>query len=231
MNPAELPFDADAMLDGLRVWVECESPTYDAAAVNRMMDIASRDLVIAGARIERVAGRMGFGDCVRATFPHPTPNEPGILVMGHLDTVHPIGTLRSLSFRREGGRAWGPGPRHAGGGTTTCVEAIRTTCPRTCVATDLPITMLLTCDEEVGSPSTRDLIEAEASRHRYVLVPEPARADGGVVTGRYAIARFNLESTAGQAMQRQLLLCRKAGSATAGNGTQDRRGDRGHDQR
>ena len=54
-----------------------------------MMDIASRDLVIAGARIERVAGRMGFGDCVRATFPHPTPNVPGILVMGHLDTVHP----------------------------------------------------------------------------------------------------------------------------------------------
>ena len=54
---------------------------------------------------------------------------------------------------------------------------------------------LLTSDEEVGSPSTRDLIEAEASRHRYVLVPEPARADGGVVTGRYAIARFNLEAT------------------------------------
>ena len=47
----------------------------------------------------------------------------------------------------------------------------------------------------MGSPSTRDLIEAEASRHRYVLVPEPARPDGGVVTGRYAIARFNLEAT------------------------------------
>ena len=69
MNPAELPFDADAMLDGLRTWVECESPTYDAASVNRMMDIASRELAIAGARIERIAGRMGFGDCVRATLP------------------------------------------------------------------------------------------------------------------------------------------------------------------
>src|SRR5258708_39687471 len=55
--------------------------------------------------------------------------------------------------------------------------------------------MLLTSDEEVGSPSTRDLIEAEAARHKYVLVPEPARPDGGVVTGRYAIARFNLEAT------------------------------------
>ena len=67
----QLPFDADAMLDGLRTWVECESPTYDPASVNRMIDIASRDLVIAGARIERIAGRMGFGDCVRARFPHP----------------------------------------------------------------------------------------------------------------------------------------------------------------
>ena len=67
--------------------------------------------------------------------------------------------------------------------------------PRASVPTKLPITVLLTSDEEVGSPSTRDLIEAEASRHRYVLVPEPARADGGVVTGRYAIARFNLEAT------------------------------------
>ncbi|HTB45839.1 MAG TPA: M20/M25/M40 family metallo-hydrolase [Acetobacteraceae bacterium] len=194
MDPNALPFDADAMLDGLRVWVECESPTYDAAAVNRMMDIASRDLIIAGARIERVAGRMGFGDCLRASFPHATPNEPGILVMGHLDTVHPIGTLQQLSFRREGGKAWGPGICDMKGGNYLALEAIRQLA-RAHVATRLPITMLLTCDEEVGSPSTRDLIEAEASRHRYVLVPEPARADGGVVTGRYAIARFNLEAT------------------------------------
>ena len=73
MNAAELPFDADTILDGLRVWIECESPTYDAASVNRMMDVASRELVIAGARVERVAGRMGFGDCVRATLRRTSP--------------------------------------------------------------------------------------------------------------------------------------------------------------
>src|SRR6185503_6717989 len=194
MDPNALPFDADAMLDGLRTWIECESPTYDVAAVNRMMDIASRELVIAGARIERVAGRMGFGDCIRASFPHPTPNVPGILVMGHLDTVHPIGTLASLPFRREGNRAWGPGILDMKGGNYLSLEAIRQL-QRAGVPTKLPITVLLTSDEEVGSPSTRDLIEAEAARHKYVLVPEPARPDGGVVTGRYAIARFNLEAT------------------------------------
>ena len=194
MDPTRLPLDADAMLDGLREWIACESPTHDAAAVNRMMDLASRALILAGARIERVPGRMGFGDCVRATFPHPTPHAPGILVMGHLDTVHPIGTLQTLPFRREGNKAWGPGIFDMKGGNYLALEAIRQLA-RAGVATKLPVTVLLTSDEEVGSPSTRDLIEAEASRHKHVLIPEPARPDGGVVTGRYAIARFNLEAT------------------------------------
>src|SRR5580698_507132 len=194
MDPSALPFDADAMLTGLREWVECESPTFDAPSVNRMMDLASRALVLAGARIERIAGRMGRGDCVRATFPHATPDVPGILVMGHLDTVHPIGTLEKLSFRREGNRAWGPGILDMKGGNYLSLEAIRQL-QRAGQRTKLPITVLFTSDEEIGTPSTRDLIEAEASRHKYVLVPEPARPDGGVVTGRYAIARFNLEAT------------------------------------
>jgi glutamate carboxypeptidase len=194
MDPNTLPFDADTMLAGLREWVECESPTFDAAAVNRMMDIASRALVLAGARIERVAGRLGFGDCVRASFPHAAPDLPGILLMGHLDTVHPVGTLAKLPFRREGNRAWGPGILDMKGGNYLSLEAIRQL-QLAGLRTRLPVTVLFTSDEEVGSPSTRDLIEAEASRHKYVLVPEPARPDGGVVTGRYAIARFNLEAT------------------------------------
>jgi len=194
MDWNSLPFDADAMLQGLFQWVECESPTFDAGAVNRMMDLASRTLILAGARTERVAGRMGYGDCVRATFPHDTPNVPGILLMGHLDTVHPVGSLRDLPIRREGNRAWGPGILDMKGGNYLALEAIRQL-SRAGIRTRLPITILFTSDEEVGSPSTRDLIEAEAARHKYVLVPEPARPDGGVVTGRYAIARFNLEAT------------------------------------
>jgi glutamate carboxypeptidase len=194
MNPDALPFDADAMLAGLRAWVECESPTFDAAAVNRMMDLASRDLVLAGAWTERIAGRMGYGDCVRARFPHARADAPGILLMGHFDTVHPIGTLADLPFRREGNRAYGPGIQDMKGGNYLALEAIRQL-QRAGVRTNLPITVLFTSDEEIGSPSTRDLIEAEAARHKYVLVPEPARPDGGVVTGRYVIARFNLQAT------------------------------------
>ena len=78
MNPANLPFDSEAMLQGLRGWVECESPTWDAAAVERMLDIAARDMAIMGATIERISGRNGFAGCVRARFPHPKRGEPAI---------------------------------------------------------------------------------------------------------------------------------------------------------
>jgi glutamate carboxypeptidase len=197
----DLPFDAEAILGRLRPWVECESPTFDAAAVNRMMDLAARDLAIMGARVERIPGRMGFGDCVRAHFPHAAPEEtPGILILAHLDTVHPIGTLAALPFRREEGRCYGPGICDMKGGTLLAFEALRELA-RAGIATSRPVTLLLTPDEEVGTPSTRDLIEAEAARHAVVLVPEPGlpvlgdSAMGGVVTGRYAIARFNLRTT------------------------------------
>ena len=194
MNPTALPFSADAMLAGLRPWVECESPTFDAAAVNRMMALAARDLAIAGAHVETIAGRMGLGDCVRARFPHPKGDAPGILVMGHMDTVHPVGTLASLPFRREGGRCYGPGIGDMKGGNYLALDAVREL-RRAGIETSLPVTFLFTSDEEIGSPSTRDLIEAEGSRHAYVLVPEPGREGNGVVTGRYAIARYDLLAT------------------------------------
>src|SRR4029453_14345182 len=193
-NPANLPFDSEAMLEGLRTWVECESPTWDAGAVNRMLDIAARDMAIMGATIERIGGRQGFGGCIRAHFPHPRKGEPGILIAGHFDTVHPVGTLEKLKWRREGNKCFGPGIFDMKGGNYLTLEAIRQLA-RASFTTPLPITMLFTPDEEVGTPSTRDIIEAEAARNKYVLVPEPGRENNGVVTGRYAIARFNLEAT------------------------------------
>lgn len=197
MNPLDLPFDTDDMLRGLKPWIECESPTWDAAAVDRMMDLAAYDLATLGAEVERIPGRMGFGGSVRASFPHPDRGrKPGILIAGHMDTVHPIGTLDVLPFKRDGDICYGPGLMDMKGGNYISVEAIRQLL-RAGLQTPLPVTVLFTPDEEVGTPSTRDLIEAEAARHAYVLVPEPGHADGGVTIGRYAIARFNLR-TVGQ---------------------------------
>ncbi|MDB5369121.1 MAG: carboxypeptidase [Roseomonas sp.] len=189
-----LPFTADALLAALRPWVEQESPTFDCVAVNGMMTLAAREMAVLGARVERIPGRMGLGDCIRARFAPPGAAEGGILVLAHLDTVHPVGTLASgLPFRQEGDRAFGPGIFDMKGGTVLTLRALEALA-RAGIATSRPVTVLLTSDEEIGSPSTRDLIEAEAARHQVVLVPEPGRAGHGVVSGRYAIARFNLRT-------------------------------------
>lgn len=193
MDFNRLPFNAENMLQGLKPWIECESPTYDTNAVNRMIDLVSYDLVAMGATIERIPGRLGLGDSVRASFPHPDAGKPGILISGHMDTVHPIGTLDVLPFKREGAKCWGPGIQDMKGGNYLSLEAIRQL-KAAGIQTRLPLTVLFTPDEEIGTPATREIIEATASRNTFVLVPEPATKGGGVVWGRYAIARFNLET-------------------------------------
>ncbi|ASJ72176.1 M20/M25/M40 family metallo-hydrolase [Granulosicoccus antarcticus] len=192
-NPLDLPFNTDEMLLGLKPWIETESPTFDAASVNRMMDLVQYELAALGARVERIPGRMGLGDSVRATMPHKNTGQGGILLLGHLDTVHPIGTLEKLPFRREGNICYGPGLMDMKGGNYVYLDALRKLLAAG-IETSLPVTVLFTPDEEIGTPSTRELIETEAKRHKYILVPEPARQDGGAVIGRYAIARFKLQT-------------------------------------
>jgi glutamate carboxypeptidase len=194
MTPASLPFDADSMVRGLVPWVECESPTFDAAAVARMMNLAAAELADLGATIEIIPGRMGLGPSVRARLPHTKAGTPGILISGHMDTVHPIGTLALNPCRVDSGRLYGPGVLDMKAGNYLAIEAARQLL-RAGIATPLPVTFLFTPDEEIGTPSTRTLIETEAKASRYVLVPEPARPDGCLTTGRYAIARFALHLT------------------------------------
>ncbi|CAN7493162.1 carboxypeptidase G2 [Brucella sp. NBRC 12952] len=193
MSTHELPFNLDDMIARLRPWIETESPTFDASAVNRMVEVAAYDFAAAGATIEFIPGRMGFGGSLRARFPHKDQGKPGILVSGHLDTVHPLGVININPYRREDGKLYGPGIQDMKGGNFVALEAMREIA-RSGLATKLPVTFLLTPDEEVGTPSTRDLIEQEALKNKYVLVPEPALRDGGAVVGRYAIARYNLET-------------------------------------
>jgi glutamate carboxypeptidase len=186
-------FDLDEIVEGLRTWVEVESPTYDRAGVNRMMDLAAAASETMGAAVERRPGADGFGDTVVARFAG-AQSAPGILVLAHLDTVHPVGTLGdALPFRREGDRLYGPGVYDMKGGTYCAVYALRQVLAADGV-TPLPVTFLFVPDEEVGSPTSRGLIEAEARRHRYVLVPEPAQESGDLITGRWAFQRFVLRA-------------------------------------
>ena len=193
MDITKLDFNDEVMLAGLQRWVTCESPSYDPCAVNRMQDLAAHDLAVMGASIERITTHHSVGDCIRARFSHSSPNQPGLLILGHVDTVHPIGTLEHLPVKRDGNLCFGPGICDMKGGNYLALEAIRQL-HRIGAETPLPITVLFTSDEEIGSPHTRDLIEAEATRAKAVLIPEPARKGNGVTSGRYAVARYNIST-------------------------------------
>ncbi|MFC7399879.1 M20/M25/M40 family metallo-hydrolase [Chelatococcus sp. GCM10030263] len=192
--PDVAPFSAADLLDEIRSWVEIESPTTDATAVNRMADKVAAEAAAAGMSIRRIPGRDGYGDHLLAEIPGRR-NVPGILVLSHLDTVHPIGTLaKDLPFRVEGDEAYGPGIYDMKGGALIAFAAMRKIAQSG--RTDmLPVRQLFVSDEEVGSPSSRAIIEEEARRARYVLVTEPAREGGRIVTARKGVARFNLKIT------------------------------------
>ena len=154
MDITKLDFNDEVMLAGLQRWVVCESPSYDPFAVNRMRDLAAHDLAVMGASIERITPHHSVGDCICARFSHSNPNQPGLLILGHMDTVHPLGTLAHLPVKRDGNLCFGPGICDMKGGNYLALEAIRQL-QRIGAETPLPITVLFTSDEEIGSPHTR----------------------------------------------------------------------------
>ncbi|MEO1160218.1 MAG: M20/M25/M40 family metallo-hydrolase, partial [Pseudomonadota bacterium] len=191
MTLPETAFDADTIMQGIVKWAEVESPTHHVAGVNRMMDLAAQDMQKLGGDVERLSGIDGFGDVIISRFASASqPDQPGILVLGHLDTVHEVGTLADkLPVRRDGDKLFGPGVLDMKGGNRLAIEAFRALRDAG-QQPHLPVTFMFIPDEEVGSPSSRRRIEAEAVKHRYVLVPEPLRPWGDVVTGRHAVQRF-----------------------------------------
>jgi len=149
--------DTEALLTGVRSWVEIESYTSFTEGVNAMADKVAADYATTGAEIERVPGRDGFGDhlIVRAPWGQGS-NAPGILVLSHMDTVHPPGTLEWFPFRVEGDLAFGPGIYDMKGGAYIAMAAVADLAAKG--GAPLPVTHLFVADEEVGSPTSRDMI-------------------------------------------------------------------------
>ncbi|MEO0428467.1 MAG: M20 family metallopeptidase [Pseudomonadota bacterium] len=187
----------DAILARIRAWVEIETPTGHVEGINALMDHAGAEYAAIGGEIERIPGRDGQGDHVSIRLPwtgRTAPKAPGILVLCHLDTVHPVGTLAGpLPFRIEGGHAWGPGIADMKGGAAMALSALEALHAKG-VDTPLPVRVLLTSDEEIGSPTSEALIREAAKDAAYVLCTEPARNGGKSVTARKGVARYGLEA-------------------------------------
>ena len=184
------------LLDGIRAWVEIESHSSDPDGVNELADRVAKDYEACGAEVDRIPGEGG-GDHLVVQAPwNGKANTPGILILSHLDTVHPKGTLETMPFRVEGDLAFGPGIYDMKGGAYIAMRAVGDLAASG--GAPLPVTHLFNADEEIGSPSSRKLIEDLGKAAKYVLVTEPAREGGKIVVARKGAVRYTV-TTHGEA--------------------------------
>lgn len=183
--------DLPALIEELRLWVEMETPSSDAAAVNRLADRIETLARDARFSVERREGTLGFGDILVVGTPRPEGyNGRSILVLAHIDTVHATGTIHDkLPLRRDGDRFYGPGIYDMKAGALMAFEAMKLATKRGHI---LPVDLLIVPDEEVGSKSSRPMIEELARNAAYALVVEPARDGGKIVTARKGVAMFDV---------------------------------------
>lgn len=174
--------------------VECESPTDDAAAVRRCQELfAARVADIAETRL--VSCGADRGPALRVDFRLPGPRRklsPGILALGHMDTVWPVGTLATMPFRRADGRLWGPGVLDMKAGLAFFAFAMRAL-----IELDLPVRravrLWIAPDEETGSHGSRPHTEKLALASKAVLVVEPGTGlEGKLKTARKGIGSYTL---------------------------------------
>ena len=176
----------------IRQFVECESPSNDQAAVTRFTDLlieSTRDIDTA----TRVSSSK-FGPHVRLEFSLPGKKSGGqILMLGHSDTVWPLGTISQMPFKEENGRLWGPGVLDMKAGLAFAIYAAR-------MLRDLDrpierrLVLLCVSDEEVGSESSRTVTEGEARNSAAVLVLEPGTGlTGKLKTSRKGVGDYKIE--------------------------------------
>jgi glutamate carboxypeptidase len=163
----------------LRRLVELESPTGDPERIGHIGRFLAAELEGLGARVTprglHLTADLGPSD------------GPPLVLVAHMDTVWPAGTLPAMPFRVESGYAWGPGALDMKAGIVTGLEALRSI-----GEPPQPVRVLITADEEIGSPTGRPLVEEIARGARAVLVLEPPVKDGTITTSRSGLARYQL---------------------------------------
>jgi glutamate carboxypeptidase len=188
----KLEKETDGILRTIRELVEIESPTTDKQACSRLAAYLQRRLEDLGMIVKRTSV-PDFGDHIAAEFPGDRKEDPGIFILGHYDTVWPVGELAKRPVSLENNRMTGPGIYDMKSGIALAIHAIDYLKSEN-ISSKLPIRMLWNSDEELGSPTSRSLIETMAEKAKYVLVFEPGDLPGGEVnTFRKGVMEYQLD--------------------------------------
>jgi len=174
----------------LRELVLQESPSEDRMTVNAAMAIAERHTLNLGGRVKQHK-QKDFGDVLELRFGPRSSSRKSLLLLGHLDTVWPIGTLAGMPWREEKGRYWGPGVLDMKAGVIMALAAISTLQE---LKLARPVTLLLNSEEEVGSPVSRGITEKLALQSEAVFVLEPAQGLA-YKTARKGVGFYNVHVT------------------------------------
>jgi glutamate carboxypeptidase len=186
--------EADAVervLGRVRAYVEQETPSGHAIELTRLSELIEAELIALGGIVDRVEA-PGLGRNLRASFTGLDTSLSPLVLLAHIDTVHPIGTLERQPFRIHDGRAEGPGIYDMKTGLALLIEAIQLLTSRGS-GPRRPLKFLVTCDEEIGSHSARPLIAECARDAAAALVPEPSMPDGSVKTARKGVLTYRLD--------------------------------------
>ncbi|MHC5544500.1 M20/M25/M40 family metallo-hydrolase, partial [Singulisphaera rosea] len=180
----------DAMLASLAKLVEHESPSRDKAALDSLARVVAARFEAVGGAVTLLANPSG-GDHVSARF-GPQGGGDHALIVGHFDTVWPIGTLARMPYRIEEGRAYGPGTFDMKA-SIVLVESALSALRTLGLEPRRGVEVLFTSDEEIGSPTSRSTIEAMAHSGAYALVLESPLPGGTLKTARKGVGGFTLE--------------------------------------
>ena len=176
------------LIGRLRQLVEVESPTEDKAAVDRAAELVAAWVEELGGRVRRHR-QKAFGDILEVRFGPGRSKRGRVLLLGHLDTVWPVGTLAKMPWRQTDGKLEGPGVLDMKAGVVMMLEAIAALRE---LGPERPVTMLLNSEEEVGSPVSRRITERCAAESTAVFVLEPSQ-ELAYKTARKGVGQFELK--------------------------------------
>jgi glutamate carboxypeptidase len=177
----------------LKTLVEAESPSHDKTAVDRLGLIVAEEALKLGAHVEIIPNQETGDHLILRFNPHPdegSATKP-ILLLCHMDTVFPLGTLAKIPYREADGRIYGPGTLDMKAGIVIGLGALEHAGRH---GVTRPVTLLCTSDEEIGSHTSRTLIETLARESALVLVMEPALVDGSLKTWRKGVGEFSVRT-------------------------------------